>query len=94
MTYDVRNQKVREEAPEVMDAMTGNPARPTVDTVYDAVGNVVAVIDARGMTTNTEYDWANRKVRVVAPAVPVGAGAPGLPRRRGRRMIRRAMCSR
>lgn len=72
-TFDARNRKVKEEAPAVVDAETaGAPTvRPTTETFFDGVGNVVAQEDARGAVTETDFDRANRPTSTTTPAVPV-----------------------
>ncbi|MEM1158968.1 MAG: TIGR02594 family protein [Verrucomicrobiota bacterium] len=77
-SYDVRNRKIKEEQPAVSD-MGGASIRPEIETEYDSVGNVTRITDARDNTTETEYDKANRPVKVTSPSVPVGGGGTGIP---------------
>jgi RHS repeat-associated protein len=71
--YDFRNRRTREILPEAIDA--GAPGFPSVSaelvTVHDDAGNVIGNKDARGNTTVTEYDQANRPIKVMAPAAEV-----------------------
>lgn len=71
--YDARNRKVQELQPEVVSTviLNGIPtqsvlARPTVETFFDGVGNVIAVTDARGNTTRTFYDQAYRVTHILS----------------------------
>ncbi|WP_162145231.1 RHS repeat-associated core domain-containing protein [Chthoniobacter flavus] len=72
--YDVRNRKIEEHQPEVLDGTTGQPGLPVIYTGYDYVGNVIWVQNACGFTTETEYDEANRPVKVTAPPVLLAGG--------------------
>ncbi|MCE9553836.1 MAG: hypothetical protein K8T91_10750 [Planctomycetes bacterium] len=68
--YDNLNRRVKiQEASATQVAANGSTssARPTTYTVYDIVGRVVGVTDAREQTTNTEYDDLNRVKEVTAP---------------------------
>ncbi|MEM1058611.1 MAG: putative Ig domain-containing protein [Verrucomicrobiota bacterium] len=77
--YDARNRKVREILPPVPVHDVAGDQRPVIETGYDAVGNVVAVTDARGFTTDTDYDWANRATDVYAPPVEQATTDPAAP---------------
>ncbi len=70
--YDVRNRKVIERRPAVVDATTGDTVRPEIVWTYDNVGNVTGVQDERGNVTNSIYDNANRVVQVLRPSVLYG----------------------
>jgi len=75
--YDERNRKVSSIAPGVedwSDAGSGNFISPTVLTQYDAVGNPTSVTDARGFTTTTLYDAANRPTFTFTPTVSYLSG--------------------
>ena len=90
-TYDSRNRLIAETSPEVANVDgpldIANPggapvAAPKKTHVYDAVGNRVHTVDARGALTTTEYDAANRAVKSTSPPVPVyGEPAPVAPQR-------------
>ncbi len=70
--YDERNRKIASIAPEVEDWSTsanGTFVSPTVLTAYDAAGNPTSVTDARGNTTVTLYDDANRPTYTFTPTV-------------------------
>jgi RHS repeat-associated protein len=67
--YDGRNRKIRETGPLV------ETGRPMQQWAYDAAGNVAAVQDARGKTTNMSYDERNRVRFVTAPDVKNVEGA-------------------
>ena len=72
--YDARNRKICQLLPPVHDATDSDlnsKVSPFISTSYDALGNVIAVTDARGNTTRTSFDPANRAVQVVAPAASV-----------------------
>lgn len=77
--YDVRNRKIEEHQPQVTDAVSGHAASPAILTGYDYVGNVIWTQDARGFTTETSYDQANRPVTVTAPPVLLADGTQGRP---------------
>jgi RHS repeat-associated protein len=66
--YDNAGRVIRVEGTVVDDGF-GNMVRPTSRTAYDANGNAVAVEDALGRITETEYDNRNRPIEVKAPYV-------------------------
>jgi RHS repeat-associated protein len=68
--YDSRGRKLQEIAPAVTNEH-GNLEHPVTDWYYDAVGNVVRVVDPLGNAAETVYDAANRPVFLVQPAVEV-----------------------
>ena len=78
-TYDARNRKITEQQPAVANGPGGALTRPLITTTYDLVGNVIALTDARGNTTNTTYDAANRPIQVQAPAVTLPEGGTARP---------------
>ena len=47
---------------------------PTLSMIYDGVGNVVNVFDPYRARTTTEYDPANRAIKVTQPEVQNGSG--------------------
>jgi RHS repeat-associated protein len=64
--YDNRNR--RTQAIRVLPAETGQPERrETTTTSYDGQGNVIAIVDALGRTTQTAFDRLNRQVEVTDP---------------------------
>lgn len=65
--YDERNRKIQEKQPAVTHALTGQSQQPLIDTEYDAVGNVISVLDANHNLTETFYDAAYRPVLTIAP---------------------------
>lgn len=79
--YDTRNRVIAQIAPAIIDARqsTKTYVRPTTQSVYDKVGNVVKSIDPNGNETDTAYDNANRAVCVTFPTVEVGADTPTSP---------------
>lgn len=69
--YDSRNRKIAEVAPAVK--LSDNTyARPMSKIIYDDLGNPVSAIDANGNRTDTEFDNANRAIKITFPAVQVG----------------------
>lgn len=67
--YDNRNRPVASIAPGSFDSGSMEWGHARTDTFYDAVGNVISVIDPRGFTSYTNYDAANRPVLSVSPEV-------------------------
>ncbi len=57
--YDALNRQV--ETTVGAQLPVGSPQRETTTTIYDAVGNVLAVVDARGNRTSYLYDDLNRQ---------------------------------
>ncbi|HSI85617.1 MAG: hypothetical protein ACAI35_21790 [Candidatus Methylacidiphilales bacterium] len=58
--FDARNRKVQDLLPAVYDAASGQTMRPTSSAQYDPAGRTIAVTDARGNTSITLYDAADR----------------------------------
>ena len=75
-TYDDLNRPVLVQAPAVWNARTGKTARPTTQTTYDALGQVLTVTDPLGNVTTKFYDNAGRNWKVVAPVPEPGMAAP------------------
>jgi RHS repeat-associated protein len=69
--YDYRNRATETIAPMVYDATVGTYTHPTITSVYDPVGNVVSITDAKENTTTNFYDAANRLYETWAPEVMV-----------------------
>jgi RHS repeat-associated protein len=69
MQYDERNRTVAVFAPPVADALTGATVRPSTQTTYDALGQVLTVTDPQGNVSTKLYDRAGRNWKVIAPAV-------------------------
>ena len=67
--YDERNRAVAAYAPPVWDALTSAFVRPSTQTSYDALGQVLTVTDPQGNVTAKLYDRAGRNWKVIAPAV-------------------------
>lgn len=67
--YDERNRVVASYAPPVWDALAGTFVRPSTQTMYDALGQVLSVTDPQGNVTTKHYDLAGRNWKVIAPAV-------------------------
>ena len=65
--YDGLNRVKRELQPEVIDALTGNLARPEMSWTYDELGNVNTETDARGRVTTHVYDGLNRLISTEQP---------------------------
>jgi RHS repeat-associated protein len=72
--YDDRNRAVSVQAPSVWDALAGASVRPSTQTTYDALGQVLTVTDPQGNVTTKHYDRAGRNWKVEAPVIQ-GAGA-------------------
>jgi RHS repeat-associated protein len=65
-TYDAAGRPVQVMAPAVT-APDGSTVHPTVTTFYDAASRPVAVQDALGRETNTEFDQRGRPTKVTSP---------------------------
>jgi RHS repeat-associated protein len=65
--YDVRNRKIQETGPAVLDSVDNAVERPAQSWQYDPVGNVTEYTDARGQATNKTWDAANQVLDVTAP---------------------------
>ena len=74
MQYDGAGRSRFVLAPFVDDGH-GNTARPRTETIYDAVGNVAAIINPLGNRWDFGYDARNRKVAELQPAVADGLGS-------------------
>ena len=72
--YDSRNRKIAEVAPAVKRS-DNTYARPMSKIVYDNLGNPISTIDANGNQTDTEFDSANRAIKITFPAVQVEQGS-------------------
>lgn len=59
-------------------SQTGLVAATFQETSYDANGNVIAVTDGRGNTTEYQYDALNRKIAEIQPSADGTAGAGGV----------------
>ena len=84
--YDGLGRRVAVIAPpvEVTNPTTGQKVQRTdiTRTGYDAVGNVVSIIDARGNETTMGYDARDRLITVTSPAPDAqGLGAKSVTRR-------------
>lgn len=77
--YDSRNRPYITLEPGTYDASINEWGRARVDTFYDAVGNVTSITDARGYSTYTTYDAANRPRLVMSPEVTFANGTTGYP---------------
>jgi YD repeat-containing protein len=75
--FDARNRKTKAIAPLVFDAISSTNKNPTTSFKYDGVGNVTAATDPKGFTTKTEYDAANRPLKVTHPDVLVNGVSTG-----------------
>ncbi|WP_218943559.1 hypothetical protein [Exilibacterium tricleocarpae] len=62
--YDGNNRLVREIRPEVIDPITGNPVRYTVEHIFDANGNEIETIDENGNSTRFLFDRDDKLVLV------------------------------
>lgn len=67
--HDGAGRAVKVTQPVVLNGISGQNNSPVVFTVYDAAGNVVAVINPLGRRTDFEYDLLNRKVLEELPEV-------------------------
>lgn len=74
--YDTAGRAIKEWSPEpatglVNRSAPGNPTigSPMTESVYDANGNIIQVIDPLGNATDTTYDSRNRPTKVEMPAV-------------------------
>ncbi len=56
-------------APAVWDALAAAMVRPTSQTTYDALGQVLTETDPQGNVTTKHYDRAGRSWQAIAPAV-------------------------
>ena len=66
--YDKLGRQTEEIEPQV--ATPSGNVNPTTTTLYDAVGNVLAVTNALGYTTRYQYDVENRQIAEIDPATP------------------------
>ncbi|PTY03492.1 hypothetical protein DB346_06340 [Verrucomicrobia bacterium LW23] len=78
-TFDARNRKTQELLPAAYDTERGQTRRAGTLTQYDVGGRAISVTDARGHTTTTIYDDADRATDVFAPAVPLPGGGMSQP---------------
>jgi len=67
--YDARKRVIHQISPQTFDAELDGMDFAITTTSYDPAGNVVAVTNPLGDTTNTVYDNANRATDIYAPAV-------------------------
>jgi RHS repeat-associated protein len=64
-TYDKAGQRIKTLEPAVVDPVQNVQIRPEVDAVYDAVGDRVVLVDAKGQRTQFFFDAQRRLTRTV-----------------------------
>ncbi|HAP74494.1 MAG TPA: hypothetical protein DCR14_00235 [Acidimicrobiaceae bacterium] len=73
-SYDRNGRQLTKTLPTYVQPGTGTALTPVSSIEYDAAGNVVARVDARGQQTDFVYDTLNRVAVTLHPA-PVAGGA-------------------
>lgn len=74
--HDARGRQIEQISPLVYDYDASRNRSPVVTTTYDKVGNVVRVTDPRGYSIATDYDAANRPVKVISPSYQESPTSP------------------
>ena len=73
--YDVLGNLAYKKSPSVGDAKSGQPQTPITTYRYDAVGQLVRVVDPLGYAWNYEHDAAGRLTKATGPVVSPAADA-------------------